>query len=134
MRGTIGKVSGNAQVQQLIEYLTELDAELPEDYLLYVKLHTISNAELPVDEFSHIRLFPEDCETYEFLNATDGLITDYSSVFFDYAVTRRKIILFTYDEEEYEAARGFYFPLSELPFPQAKTSADLLRFMKEEKA
>ena len=133
-RGTIGKVSGNAQVQQLIEYLTELDAELPEDYLLYVKLHTISNAELPVDEFSHIRLFPEDCETYEFLNATDGLITDYSSVFFDYAITRRKIILFTYDEEEYEAARGFYFPLSELPFPQAKTSAELLRFMKEEKA
>ncbi|MDD6036390.1 MAG: CDP-glycerol glycerophosphotransferase family protein [Lachnospiraceae bacterium] len=133
-RGTIGKVSGNAQVQQLVEYLTELDSELPEDYVLYVKLHTVSNAELTVEEFSHIRLFPEDCETYEFLNATDGLITDYSSVFFDYAVTRRKIILFTYDEEEYEAARGFYFPLSELPFPQAKTSEELLHFMKAEKA
>ncbi len=133
-RGVIGRVSGNAQVQQLSEYLAELDAELPDDYLLYVKLHTVSNAELSVEEFSHIRLFPEDCETYEFLNATDGLITDYSSVFFDYAVSRRKVILFTYDEEEYEAARGFYFPLSELPFPQAKTAEELLHFMKAEKA
>lgn len=132
-RGVIGKVSGAAQVQQLVEYLTELDTELPEDYVLYVKLHTVSNAELSVEEFSHIRLFPEDCETYEFLNATDGLITDYSSVFFDYAVTRKKIILFTYDEEEYEAARGFYFPLSELPFPQAKTAEELLYHMKTEK-
>ncbi len=133
-RGVIGRVSGNAQVQQLMGYLTELDAELPEEYVLYVKLHTVSNAEMSVEEFSHIRLFPEDCETYEFLNATDGLITDYSSVFFDYAVSRRKIILFTYDEEEYEAARGFYFPLSELPFPQAKTADELLHYMKLEKS
>lgn len=132
-RGVIGKVSGDAQVQQLERYLAELDAALPEDYILYVKLHTVSNGELSAEEYSHIRLFPEDCETYEFLNATDGLITDYSSVFFDYAVSRRKIILFTYDEEEYEASRGFYFPLSELPFPQAKTAEELLRYMKEEK-
>lgn len=133
-RGVIGQVSGNAQAQQLTEYLAELDAELPDDFLLYVKLHTVSNATLSVEEFSHIRLFPEDCETYAFLNATDGLITDYSSVFFDYAVSGRKIILFTYDEEEYEAARGFYFPLSELPFPQAKTVEELLHYMKAEKA
>ena len=132
-RGVIGGVSGKAQAQQLTEYLTELDAELPEDYLLYVKLHTVSNGELSVEDFSHIRLFPEDCETYAFLNATDGLITDYSSVFFDYAVSGKKIILFTYDEEEYEAARGFYFPLSELPFPQAKTADELLYHMKTEK-
>lgn len=132
-RGTIGKVSGAAQVEQLIGYLAELDAELPDEYLLYVKLHVVSNGKLSTDEFTHIRLFPEDCETYEFLNATDGLITDYSSVFFDYAVSRRKIILFTYDMEEYEAARGFYFPLSELPFPQAETSEQLLHEMKTEK-
>jgi len=132
-RGVVGGVSGNAQVQQLTEYLTELDAELPDDYVLYVKLHTVSNASLSVEDFLHIRLFPEECETYEFLNATDGLITDYSSVFFDYAVSRKKIILFTYDEEEYEAARGLYFPLSELPFPRAKTAEELLYHMKTEK-
>lgn len=133
-RGVIGKVSTAAQIRQLAEYLTRLDEGLPEDYLLYVKLHTVSNAELSVKQFSHIRLFPEDCETYEFLNATDGLITDYSSVFFDYAVTGNKIILFTYDEEAYEEARGFYVSLSDLPFPQVKTAEELLRQMTTEKA
>lgn len=133
-RGTMGRVSGAAQVEQLLGYLADLDAELPDDYLLYVKLHTVSTGKLSTDDFLHIRLFPEDCETYEFLNATDGLITDYSSVFFDYAVSGRKILLFTYDKEEYEAARGFYFPLSELPFPQADTAEELLHYMKEEKS
>lgn len=132
-RGTVGKVTGAAQVEQLLGYLAELDAEMPDDYVLYVKLHTVSNGKLSTDDFIHIRQIPEDCETYEFLNATDGLITDYSSVFFDYAVTGQKIILFTYDKEEYEAARGFYFPLSELPFPQAETAEELLSLMKSEK-
>ena len=38
---------------------------------------------------------------YEFLNISDCLITDYSSVFFDYAITGRKIIIFDYDKKEY---------------------------------
>lgn len=132
-RGIVGGVVKNEQVQQLTEYFTELDGGLPDDFVLYVKLHTFNGAELPLERFSHIRPFPEDCETYEFLNATDGLITDYSSVFFDYAITGKKIVLFTYDEEEYEAERGFYFPLSELPFPQAKTMDELLRYILGEK-
>lgn len=132
-RGTVGDVTKEEQVEQLMEYLTEVDAGLPEDYLLYVKLHTFNNEELCQEQFSHIRIFPNDCETYEFLNATDGLITDYSSVFFDYALTGKKIILFTYDEDEYEAERGFYKKLSELPFPQAKTAPELLRLILVEK-
>lgn len=132
-RGVVGGVNGEEQSERLMEYLTELDGKLPENHVLYVKMHTISNAKISVKRFEKIRMFPEDCETYEFLNATDGLITDYSSVFFDYAVSRKKIILFTYDEEEYEAARGFYFPLSELPFPNVKTTDDLAREMTTEK-
>lgn len=133
-RGTVGSVSKGAQVKQLTEYLTDLDAGLPEDVVLYVKLHAFNGAAMKYDLYSHIRPFPEDCETYAFLNATDGLITDYSSVFFDYAITGNKIILFTYDEEEYEASRGFYFPLSKLPFPQAKKVEELLAFILEEKS
>jgi len=132
-RGVVGGVSKNAQVNELMTYLAGLDAGLPEDYVLYVKLHAFNGEEMDLGQFSHIRLFPEDCETYTFLSATDGLITDYSSVFFDYALTRNKIILFTYDEEEYEASRGFYMPLSSLPFPQAKRVDELLALMLEEK-
>lgn len=133
-RGVVGGVVKKGQVNELTTYLTELDAGLPDNYVVYVKLHAFNGAEMDFGQFAHIRPFPEDCETYEFLAATDGLITDYSSVFFDYALTRNKIILFTYDEEEYEASRGFYLPLSELPFPQAKKVDELLALMLADKS
>lgn len=133
-RGTVGEVSKKEQARQLREYFVDLDPVLPEDVVIYVKFHAFNSEELSLDEFSHIRLFPQDCETYEFLSATDGLITDYSSVMFDYGVTGRKTILFTYDEEEYERARGFYMPLSELPFPRAKTAQELAQCIKTEKS
>ena len=61
------------------------------------------------------------------------LITDYSSVFFDYANTKEKIIIFNYDEEEYLKDRELYFPLSELPFPKVQTVEDLIREMNSPK-
>lgn len=50
--------------------------------------------------------------------AADALVTDYSSVMFDFAILRRPIILHAPDRLHYErAVRGFYFPLSEVPGP-----------------
>ena len=132
-RGVVGGVVKKGQVNELMTYLTQLDAGLPDDYVVYVKLHAFNGAEMEFGQFSHIRPFPADCETYAFLAVTDGLITDYSSVFFDYALTKNKIILFTYDEEDYEASRGFYLPLSGLPFPQAKKVDELLSYMLADK-
>lgn len=125
-RGTIGNVSSEEQDAKLQAYFKELDGKLTEDQIVYVKMHTVSESSISLKGFAHIRPFPKE-ETYAFLNAMDGLITDYSSVFFDFAVTRKKVILFPYDLAEYEQERGFYFPLSELPFPQVFTVSDLAR-------
>ncbi|MBR2402065.1 MAG: glycosyltransferase, partial [Lachnospiraceae bacterium] len=108
-------------------YFVDLDPVLPEDVVIYVKFHAFNSEELSSDEFSHIRLFPQDCETYEFLSATDGLITDYSSVMFDYMLTGRKVILYTYDREEYQEVRGLKMDLAELPFPKVDTPEELKR-------
>lgn len=123
-RGTIGNVLNEEADARLFSYFETLDKMLTDTQVVYVKMHTVSTSGLSLEHFSHIRPFPEE-ETYAFLNAVDGLITDYSSVFFDFAVTGKKIILFPYDLEEYEAERGFYFPLSELPFPQVRTAEAL---------
>lgn len=123
-RGTIGNVADEEQEQRLYGYLRELDKRLDERCILYVKMHTVSKTVLSFEGFSHIFPFPKE-ETYEFLNATDGLITDYSSIMFDYAVSGKKIILFPYDYEQYEAERGLYFPLKELPFPQVTDAKEL---------
>jgi CDP-glycerol glycerophosphotransferase len=61
-------------------------------------------------------------ETSELLCAADALITDYSSVMFDFALTGRPIVLYAYDLDEYrDDVRGFYLDLEEVaPGPVAR--------------
>ncbi len=59
------------------------------------------------------------------LLAADVLVTDYSSVLFDFAITGRPIVLFAYDLERYRTElNGFYFDLEPIaPGPVVATSA-----------
>lgn len=124
-RGAVGKVDKDAS-SDVQNYLNQMDALLTDDEILYVNIHTLAKKDIDFDHFKHIKQFPSEYETYEFLNIADCLITDYSSVFYDFAITRKKCILFTYDEEEYFAERGLYRPLSALPFPSVKTIKELM--------
>ncbi len=63
--------------------------------------------------------------TEELLPVADLLITDYSSVMFDYLLYRRPVILFAPDLAQYEAARGFYLNYREIPFPLTQTAKEL---------
>ena len=59
---------------------------------------------------------------------SDVLITDYSSVFFDYANLRRPMLFFTYDLEKYRSVlRGFYIDVEEeLPGPMLMTTDEVI--------
>ncbi len=85
--------------------MNEFDTLLTDDEILYVKLHPLADSVLNYSGFKHIRKAPGKFETYEFLSTADCLITDYSSVFFDFAVTGQNIVLFTYDEKEHPVFR-----------------------------
>lgn len=74
-----------------------------------------------------ITIAPSDLDTYDLLAVADALITDYSSVFFDYLATRKPIIFYAYDREEYEQSRGrFYFDMESLPGPVCSTLAQTI--------
>lgn len=105
------------QLEKTKEILQSFDERADDSCILLVNLHFLLASEINCEEYSHVEYFPGDYDTYEILNACDGLITDYSSVFFDYAVTKKKIILFAYDKEEYLSSRGLYMPFESLPFP-----------------
>ncbi len=115
-----------ASLEKLNSTLKEIDDLLSDNQIMLLKLHPLVRASANVSGFKHIKTFPESFEAYEVLCACDVLITDYSSVFFDFAASRKKIVLFTPDEDDYDAERGFYFPLSELPFEKAKTVDQLI--------
>ena len=55
-------------------------------------------------------MFPAQQDIRELYLAADVLLTDYSSAMFDFAVTRKPMLFFTYDLAEYrDVTRGFYF-------------------------
>ena len=117
----------NEQTVYIMYTLYELDKKVNDDVLIYVKLHNYTSSQINFNNFKHIKNMPEGYETYEFLNIADCLITDYSSVFFDYANTGRKIILYAYDKEEYLATRGMYLDFNALPFTFAENAEQLIK-------
>ena len=132
-RGIAGHFRLTEQANDIIEMCEKLDKKMTDQQVLLVKLHNFSNMQLDLSMFSHIQSFPADYEVYDVLNATDGLISDYSSVIFDYANTKNKIILYQYDLNEYMHERGVYFQWNELPFPVVTTIDELFHEMTTEK-
>ena len=64
--------------------------------------------------------------------AADLLITDYSSMMFDYSVTRRPMIFFTPDFDEYTnpKVRGVYFDLEEVAAgPVVRTPKEVVELL-----
>lgn len=130
-RGTSASVKEDEYIAQIRDYLSRLDHLLQDNQILLVKLHPFVQNLLPVDSYHHIRSFPSEYDTYEVLNACDVLITDYSSVLYDYANTGRKIILFAYDKEEYLRERGMYEDISDYPFPVVTTPEEVAEELQE---
>ncbi len=109
----------------LMHTLLELEEKIEDDTVVFVKMHHLANGHIDLEQFTKIRPFPNEYETYEVLNMADGLITDYSSVMFDFTNTGKKVMLYTYDKEEYMAGRSMYFSIDDLPY-EATDDIDVL--------
>lgn len=115
-----------AEAKELLDYLEE---NMTENEVLYVNLHHKINASLDYSSYKKVRQFPSDVDSYQLLALTEALITDYSSVFYDYLVLRKQIILYCADYELYRERRGTYMDLMELPFDKVRTKEAVLEAM-----
>ncbi len=73
---------------------------------------------------------PRDIDTNELLSIVDVLITDYSSIAFDFMVLDRPIIYYIYDYSEYKDQHGLYFDVEMLNSVYCKTSQEVLEILK----
>ena len=108
--------------------LQSFKKNLSDDYVLILRIHpfAIKGWNQPEeDDFVYDFSLYDSAE--ELYLVSDLLITDYSSVMFDYAILDRPIILFTYDMEEYkDKLRGMYIDIREhKPGPILYTSEDV---------
>lgn len=99
----------------------KMKEKLGEDYVLLLRMHVIVNNKIEIDET--LQNFVYDVSNYpdiqELLLITDILITDYSSVMFDFANTEKPMLFYTYDLKTYrDKLRGFYMDFeNEAPGP-----------------
>lgn len=125
-RGVVEKVQANEQIDEVEDYLQQLDKTLSNDEIFLVRLHPFVAKAVDYSKFKHISSFPAEYEPYDILNLVDCLVTDYSSVFFDFANSGKKIVLFVYDKEKYLDDRGIYVKLDSFPFPQVYSVSELV--------
>ncbi|MHA7986185.1 CDP-glycerol glycerophosphotransferase family protein [Rathayibacter sp. CAU 1779] len=120
-------------VDQLIEDVRRLQAAIGSGYVVLLKTHQVVHGFAASRPELRRILVPNSLPANVVLGVSDGLITDYSSIFFDYLATGRPIVFYTPDAGDYTETRGTYFPAEELPGPVAddpavagRSMADLL--------
>lgn len=89
--------------------------------------------------FSHLILiddkflFKKDIQLYELLAVSDGMITDYSSVFYDYLMMDKPMAFTVDDIEQYSKKKGFIYsdPLNHLPGTKLYVVNDMIQFIND---
>ena len=71
------------------------------NFLFIMKLHPLMAGQIQVNNFSHIIHYDPAADIYPALPLMDCLITDYSSIYFDYLLLDKPIIFFPYDLQHY---------------------------------
>ncbi|NLL73013.1 MAG: CDP-glycerol glycerophosphotransferase family protein [Clostridiales bacterium] len=108
--------------------------ELENDTVLIVKYHYLVMDQIdwtPYEGFIYSYDMSYDISLLYLVS--DMLITDYSSVMFDYSILKRPMLFYCYDLDEYkDSLRGFYFDfIKEAPGPIVKSSSKLIQAIKE---
>ena len=108
--------------------LDDFTARLGTDHVLLLRLHNMVMDRLEIVEGSVVRDVCSHPDIRDLYLAADLLVTDYSSTMFDFAITGRPMLFFTYDLDYFrDELRGFYFDLAEAaPTPLLRTSKELV--------
>ncbi len=124
-RGTLGSVRLESDVYlNVVQRLKSLDCNL------LFRGHYFVESALS-DTGLRDCLIPNDITSNELLSIVDVLITDYSSIAFDFMVTGRPIVYYLSDYDEYRRERGLYFPAERLPGVVCYTSAELVEHTRQ---
>lgn len=121
--------TGVGYTQNLLMDLDYWYKELSEDYIILFRTHYFISNRIEFDKYQG---FIYDVSNFDDINElfiiSDILITDYSSVMFDYAVLKRPMIFYMYDLDYYKnQSNGFYFDVEEeLPGRIVKNDFELI--------
>lgn len=120
--------SGKYKFEDALDY-SLLQNNLSEDWIILLRTHYYIAGRIDLSAYEgfvyNVSDYPDISELYLI---SDVCMTDYSSVFFDYANLKRPILFYVYDIENYQSElRGMYLDMkTELPGPLLYTSGEVL--------
>lgn len=117
--------------KQLNSLLQIVNDKLGDNINFLIKVHPFLFDIVKKDEHLKKYLVSNHYDSNEIFKITDCLITDFSSVFFDFLVTNRPIIFYNWNAEIYNQNRGNYLSDDQLPGPSAKNIQELLTYMSD---
>lgn len=128
-------VNEHGQYQFELELdLQKMRQQLGEEYIVLLRLHYLVASKLDISSFEGFAYdFSQLEDIRELYVMADVLITDYSSVFFDYANLKRPMIFYVYDIEDYrDKLRGFYVDFEKMaPGPLVKTTEEVIQAIRQ---
>ncbi len=122
----------NAKFPLNKEELIEINRLLLKYNFLFLMKGHIKEKSISFKDLENIKTIGMETDTQEILYITDILITDYSSIYCDFLLLNRPVILFTYDYDKYISERGIYYDhLEEIaPGPLLYTGKELINAIK----
>jgi len=94
------------------QIISAIMAGLPPNSMLAIRDHYFLDPDSVWANDPRIVDLSRHASTTDVLLVTDMLITDYSSIMFDFAAQKRPIIVLGYDKALYEQTRGMYFDIA----------------------
>ena len=105
------------------------------EYQVLVKFHQIVYHYLKENQVelgdAQAKFIPATMDTNEILSVTDVLISDYSSIFYDFMLTGKPILFYVPDAENFEDYRGLYYGFDNLPGPAVSSPEKLGELLKD---
>lgn len=129
-RGSVGKAKAPDKLD-----IDAFGEALSDEYVLLIKHHGLSKDVPPIpekwrDTFAFDMGARKTLSIERLLGLADILISDYSSVAFEYAIMERPLIFFAYDLDSYLDKRGMYYDYDEItPGPVCKTNEEMIDYI-----
>lgn len=113
--------------------LKQMNQELGNEFILMLRIHPAIRKSVDVSNLYPGFVFDYSSNQYQIndlLLVTDYLITDYSSIPFEFSLLRKPIIFFTYDFREYKENRGIIE--EDFPGPVVKNTSAIIQLLKND--
>jgi len=102
------------------------------EWKVIVRFHPYISSYSRLVEYSEDIINASDYDdVYELISAGDILITDYSSLMFEFSFMKKPVFLYTPDLEEYLVEQGVYFQIKDLPYKLGTTNEELFSNMRK---